>query len=305
MIYLEKYLDDFIEYLQSRNSSIETIRAYETDLQQFIAFMKALKIPLEPTAIDTLRLREYLLHLKEHNFQKTSVARKVASVRSLCRFLNRRGIISANPALILRSPKLDKRLPTFLTEPETKKLIEEIDISNLAGKRDRAILELLYSTGCRVSELADLYIRDVDLGSGMVRLRGKGKKERLVPLGSYVLKALHDYLNARAKENQPVAVNTPLFLNHRDKKDRSRLTDRSIRRVLKKHLANAGLSGKKISPHTLRHTFATHLLDHGADLRSVQELLGHKSLTTTQIYTHITTTRLKDVYRRSHPRAKA
>lgn len=305
MLYLEKYLDDFLEYLQSRNSSVETIRAYETDLQQFMAFLRINKIPLEPAALDTLHLREYLLYLKEHNFQKTSVARKVASVKSLCRFLNRKGIINTNPALILRSPKLDKRLPNFLTEPEVKKLIEEVDVSNLAGKRDKAILEMLYSSGCRVSELADLYIRDVDLGSGMVRLRGKGKKERLVPLGSYALKALQDYLQARAKENQPVTISTPLFLNHRDKKDRSRLTDRSIRRVLKKHLGDAGLSGKKISPHTLRHTFATHLLDHGADLRSVQELLGHKSLTTTQIYTHITTTRLKDVYRRTHPRAKA
>jgi integrase/recombinase XerC len=297
---LNKYLGDFIEYLRSKNSSEETIRAYETDLHQFIGFFAQRKIPIEPSSLDTLRLREYLLHMREVEFSKTSLARKVASIRSFYRFMNKRGITTNNPSLILRTPKLDKKLPNFLTEQETQKLIDEINLTTLAGKRDRAILEVLYSTGCRVSELADLYLRDIDLDESMIRLRGKGKKERLVPIGSYATKAINEYLNARTKKNQAVSSNAPLFLNHRDEQQ---LTDRSIRRILNFRAGMAGIT-KRITPHTLRHTFATHLLDHGADLRSVQELLGHKSLSTTQIYTHITTSRMKDVYRKAHPRAK-
>jgi site-specific recombinase XerD len=299
---LSNYIDGFMEYLTARNVSVETIRAYKSDLTQLIDFFKGKKITLDPTSLDTLQLREYIVHLKEQNKLKTSVARKVASLKAFCRFLNKKGVMDKNPALILRSPKLDKRLPSFLTETETSGVLDNIDISTLAGKRDKAIIELLYSTGCRVSELSGLYIRDIDTGGAIVRLRGKGKKERLVPLGNFAIKAIEDYLASRVKENQAISPNTPLFLNHRDW---HKLTDRSVRRIIKLHTRMAGLEGKKISPHTLRHTFATHLLDHGADLRSVQEFLGHKSLSTTQIYTHVTTARLRDIYRKSHPRAKA
>lgn len=302
---LSDYLDDFIDYLRARNVSEETVRAYRADLNQFLLFLKEHKISPVPTSLDTLHLREYLVYLKEQNFLKSSVARKVASLRAFCRYLTRKGVLDNNPALILRSPKLDKKLPNFLSESETSGLIDRIDSSCLVGKRDKAILEVLYSTGCRVSELAGLQLRDVDLASGVVRLRGKGKKERLVPLGKFAISALTEYLTARTADKQPNTPGAPLFYNHRDKKSPGKLSDRSIRRVIKWRTKELGLTGRKISPHTLRHTFATHLLDHGADLRSVQELLGHKNLATTQIYTHISTSRLKNVYRKSHPRAKA
>jgi len=296
---LTKYFEAFILYLRGRSASPETIRAYQEDLTRFSQFLKGQKIS-SIGQIDALFLRQYLVTLKQSNLAKTSIARKVASLKSFFRFLLKQGILEHNPAAILRTPKLDQRLPDFLTEVEMTKIIEEVPISDLRGVRDRAILEVLYSAGLRVSELVNLKVREVDISSGIARVMGKGNKERLALLGRFALSTLKDYLLMRAESKQPANPQSPLFMNRRGGK----LTDRSVRRIVKTYAKQSGLVGKKVSPHTFRHTFATHMLDHGADLRSVQELLGHKNLVTTQIYTHITSGRLKAVYNAAHPRAK-
>ncbi|MBU0469413.1 MAG: tyrosine recombinase XerC [Candidatus Omnitrophica bacterium] len=286
---MNRYLDKFLSYLEiEKNYSDHTILNYRLDLEDFIEFQG--KTPLEK--IDYLSLRRFLAQLRTKNFRPRTISRKLSSIRSFFKFLHRESLIKNNPATLLMSPKLDKVLPKFLSEEEAIKFVETPSSDNLFGKRDKAILETLYSTGIRVSELVGLDVDSVDMIGNIAKVLGKGKKERLVPIGNTALFAIKDYVDSRKSQARA------LFLN----KNGGRLTDRSIRNIVNKHILNVSAT-KNISPHTLRHSFATHLLDRGADLRSVQELLGHVNLSTTQIYTHVTTDRLKKIYDKAHPRA--
>jgi tyrosine recombinase XerC len=286
---MHRYIDKFISYLEiEKNYSPYTLLNYRVDLEEFAQFVK--EEPLE--RIDYLVLRRHLAYIKTKELKPRTLARKLSSLRSFFKFLQREGHIKNNPTTLLMSPKLDKKLPQFLTEEEMVKFIESPSKDNLAGKRDRAILETLYSTGMRVSELVGLNVENVDFISNVVKVEGKGKKERLLPIGDKALVAIRDYLKERKNDTNA------LFLN----KNGTRLTTRSVCHITEKYIRLTGLKSR-ISPHALRHSFATHLLNRGADLRSVQELLGHVNLSTTQIYTHMTTERLKSVYDKAHPRA--
>jgi tyrosine recombinase XerC len=291
---IERFL---AEIAHARNYSVHTVRAYRLDLTEFARFLATQKVALRD--VNTLHLRTFLAQLRDGGLERLSIARKLASLRSLYKFLTARGISDANPVLAMRGPKLHRKLPRFLDEREVRVLVESPNVKEFAGLRDRAILETLYSTGIRVGELVGINCGHVDFLSEVIRTLGKGSKERLVPVGSIALSVLTEYLDRRRlKEGGKCATDAPLFVNLRG----ARLTARSVNRILKKYILQAGLVGR-ISPHTLRHTFATHMLNRGADLRSVQELLGHAHLTTTQIYTHVTTQRMKEVYDRAHPRA--
>jgi integrase/recombinase XerC len=294
-------VDRFLGYLESeRGSSRETLRAYASDLVRFANFASAHpSSEFDPASISTVQLRHYVAQLRESGAARTTIARKVASLRSFYRFLVREGVVSDNPASSLTIPRLERRLPTFLDEAEVTRLVEAPSTSDPAGLRDRAILEILYSTGMRIGELAAVNLEDMDLLGEVVKAKGKGKKERLVPLGRPALKAVRDYLAVRPHIAGGRHVRgRALFVN----KGGSRLSERGIRRIFGKYARTVGLADG-VSPHTLRHSFATHLLNRGADLRAVQELLGHASLASTQIYTHVTTEQLKSVYNRAHPRA--
>lgn len=285
--YIKKYLAH-IEH--NRNFSSQTVRAYRNDLNQYLSFLVAEKCH-DPGDVTRLFLRGFLAFLKKQDYSKTTIARKVVSVRSLYKYLCREGILKCNPLENIRAPKLDKKLPGFMSVTEAETLLN-LPLNTASGIRDRAIMETLYSTGMRVSEVVGIDIEDIDYFNEVVKVRGKGKKERLQPIGNHALDAIRSYLSKRGSDNKA------LFLNKRG----GRLTGRSVARMLEKYVKVAGLS-LNISPHTFRHSFATHLLDRGADLRSVQELLGHANLSTTQIYTHVTTERLKQVYDKAHPRA--
>lgn len=290
---LESCRERFLLYLEGeKNASAHTVKNYAVDLAEFMGLVNGKKI----REIGPLEIRKFLAHLKEKGFSKSTISRKLACLRSFFKFLTRESIIPANPAAGIATPKREKKLPTFLEIQEVENLLEAISGSKLAEKRDKALLETLYSSGIRVSELVGLNLEDADILGGVLRIRGKGKKERMVPIGKKSQEALRDYLEER--NTQLGKSPSALFLN----KSGTRLTDRSVRRILIKYARKASIQ-KGISPHTLRHSFATHLLDRGADLRSVQELLGHESLSTTQIYTHVTTKRLKEVYDKVHPRA--
>ncbi|MCR4288671.1 MAG: tyrosine recombinase XerC [Candidatus Scalindua sp.] len=298
---IEKLSLGFIAKLEhEKGFSEHTLRAYHKDLLQFDNFLKSEKRgSLE--SINHLLLRRFLAVLRSKNYSKATIARKLASIRSFFKFLIREGELVANPFEILRTPKQDKKLPHFLSISEVDVLLKTPDCSNVMGLRDMAIMETLYSTGIRVSELVGLDEGNIDFFAGMIKVQGKGKKERLVPIGSHAIKAIKEYLDSKSKskkkEENNVSRSAPLFLN----KFGARLTARSVARSLDKYLKMSGVN-LLTSPHTFRHSFATHLLDKGADLRSVQEMLGHSSLSTTQIYTHITTERLKSVYDKAHPR---
>jgi tyrosine recombinase XerC len=285
----DKYIEKFIRYLEiEKNYSKHTVLNYHHDLEEFRLFLG--ESDLEK--VDYLALRKFLAVLKEKNLGSRSVARKLSALRSFFKFLVRENYLKVNPILSLLSPKLDKHLPSFLTEEEVTRLIGSVISEDERGLRDRAIIETFYSTGIRIGELVGLSISDVDLIGGIIKVMGKGSKERIVPIGECAIKAIRQYLDKRKKQTDT------LFLN----KNNTRITDRGVRNIVKKYMR---LSGAKqgVSPHTLRHSFATHLLNRGADLRSVQELLGHVNLSTTQIYTHLTTERLKSVYDKAHPRA--
>jgi len=286
--------NNFLTYLEAeRNASPHTIKNYRSDLKEFWVFLGD---QCSLSDISYHSIRKYLAHLKERNYLKSTVSRKLASLKSFFKYLARENKLPSNPAAGISTPKRERKLPDFLEVGEVEHLIEVTQGDRWEMKRDRAILETLYSSGIRVSELVGLNTDDVDLLSGLVKVRGKGKKERIVPIGSHAVDALKDYLDA--DHNGAGQNSMPVFLNRR----KTRLTDRSVRRILLKCAKKATLK-KGISPHTLRHSFATHLLDRGADLRSVQELLGHAHLSTTQIYTHVTARRLKEVYDQAHPRA--
>ncbi len=290
---MDRYVEKFLNYLRvERDASAHTLRNYAKDLETLREQLG--NPPWEK--IDLLALRQFVAQQRSGGLSKVSIARRVAAIRSFFRFLCRDGYLIANPAETLSRPKQDRKLPAFLSIEEAQRLVEAPQGDGVASLRDRAILETLYSAGLRVSELVGLRGRDVDLIGGTLRVMGKGKKERLVPVGSFSVRAIRRYREAlRDPDGSP---DRPLFENHR----RGRLTDRSVRRILVKYLKQLSIA-QRISPHALRHSFATHLLDRGADLRSVQELLGHSSLTTTQVYTHVTTERLKRVYESAHPRA--
>lgn len=289
---MDRHINKFLTYLEiEKNVSAHTLLNYRLDLKQLRNFLSGKDVQ----KIDRLDVRKYLALLKSRNLRKRSLARKLSTFRSFFRFLLREGYINADPISGISSPKMEKRLPIFLDENKLARILDAPEKTNLLGLRDRAILETLYSTGMRVSELVGLKIGQVDFIGGMVKALGKGKKERLVPIGDRALRAIRDYLN---KQNVEKKDTRALFLNRKDQ----RLTDRGVQNIVDKYIRIVSLK-EKISPHTFRHSFATHLLDRGADLRSVQELLGHASLSTTQIYTHITTERLKSVYNKAHPRA--
>ena len=289
---IQRYIEKFIRYLQiEKNYSSHTVLNYKLDLDDFGNFLQE----TPPEKIDYLLLRKYLACLKEKNLNTRSVARRLSTLRSFFKFLTREGLIKDNPTLSLSSPKLDKHLPQFLTEEEVGRLISSVmlkDKNDERGLRDLAILEVFYSTGMRISELVGLSLEDIDFIGGVVKVKGKGKKERMLPIGDCAISAIRGYLDKRKKQS------AALFLN----KNGSAITGRGVRDIVKKYLRLASIK-QGVSAHTLRHSFATHLLDRGADLRSVQELLGHANLSTTQIYTHLTTERLKKIYDKSHPRA--
>jgi integrase/recombinase XerC len=292
----------FLRYLLvERNSSPLTVKSYREDLTALNEYLtESYGHEPEPAEISALDLRGYVAALHEAGYAKTSVARRLASLRSFFRFAQREGMADANPAKPLRNPRPDRNLPHFLTTDEIGRLLESPPRTDPAGLRDRAILETMYSAGLRVSELVGINDGDLDFEGGLVRIRGKGRRERLAPLGSFALEAIQQWQSCRKlSPREPKGPEAPLFVN----KFGRRLTTRSIGRMLEKYLRITGLD-QRTSPHTLRHSFATHLLDRGADIRSVQELLGHKSLVTTQIYTHISTTGLREVYQRAHPRAQ-
>ncbi|MDP8236658.1 MAG: tyrosine recombinase XerC [Candidatus Erginobacter occultus] len=293
----EQYIDAFIRYLRlERDASPHTLRNYRSDLDQFHEFLRSDRsgAPVRLKDIDRLVIRGYMAALQERGVGKRSLSRKISALRSFFRFLRREGVIDSNPARQVWLPRQDKKLPSFLSREEIQSLLAAPDPSTLLGLRDRAILETLYTTGIRVGALVGMNRGDIDLLGDLARVKEKGKKERLCPLGSYAVRALRDYLKAFPAGGG----SDPLFVN----RSRRRLTAASIRKLLEKYIKRAAIE-KKVTPHALRHSFATHLLNAGADLRSVQELLGHESLSTTQIYTHVSKERLKKVYDRTHPRA--
>jgi len=296
---MDEALVDFLQHLAlEKNASAYTVKSYREDLTQALGFFRertGSKNP-QPGQMTTRLLRAYLVWLHDQGYAKTTLARRIAAVRTWCRFLCRQGSLTSNPADGLRGPRQDHKLPHFLGEEAVSRLLETPAAATPLGLRDRAILETLYSAGLRVSELVGLNTADLDLDSGLATVRGKGKKERLALFGPRAIKALKLWLDARG--TLPPRQCDAVFLN----KNGTRLTTRSVGRLLEKYLALAGLD-PRTSPHSLRHSFATHLLDRGADIRSVQELLGHRNLTTTQIYTHVTTQRLQESYQKAHPRA--
>ena len=292
----------FLRYLHvERNASDLTVKSYREDLACLVEYLNGVsgRSP-EPRAITTADLRGYVAALHEAGYAKSSVARRLATLRSFFRFAQREGLAEHNPAKPLRNPRRDRKLPHFLTTEEIARLLEIPPANEPFGRRDRAILETIYSAGLRVSEAVGVNEEDLDMSAGLVRVRGKGKRERLAPLGSFALRAVTRWLEDRClSPREPRGGGSPVFVN----KFGRRLTTRSVARLLEKHIRQAGLD-TRTTPHTLRHSFATHLLDRGADIRSVQELLGHKSLVTTQIYTHLSTAGLREAYERAHPRAK-
>ena len=298
---LELYTQKFLNYLTVEKACSQlTITNYQKDLTSFAAFMQQrVGTGFVWEQASSLDIRAYLAYLNEQGYARRTVARRVSALRSFYKFLVREAILETSPLAKVRSPKLDKRLPTFLEEVEVDELLTLPDDKPL-GRRDRAILELLYATGCRVSELVGLTLSRMDLGNRCVIVLGKGTKERLIPLGHSCCEAVAAYLPYRVElmKRYRTEQHDFVFVNNRG----GALTDRSVRRVLDKYISQLALR-KQVSPHTIRHTFATHLLAHGADLRAVQELLGHANLSTTQIYTHVTSERIIAVYKKNHPRA--
>lgn len=305
---MEEYISRFGEYLKyERNVSEHTLRNYMSDLAQFYDHLCPIdstgnRRHIEITQIDHITIREYLSKLYQEKRKKTSIARKLATLRTFFKFLCREQVVELNPARLVSTPRLEKKLPKVLSVDDVIRFIETPDLDTVLGKRDRAILELLYATGCRVSELAGINLDDIDFTHESIRVRGKGRKERIVPFGSKAKEALQMYMGVRGEllleapeeERDPMA----LFLNYQG----TRITTRSVGRMIDKYVEECAMM-HDISPHSLRHSFATHLLSAGADLRAIQELLGHARLSTTQIYTQVSMEQLMQVYDNSHPKA--
>jgi integrase/recombinase XerC len=320
-------VDRFIAYLgDERHFSPYTGRCYSLDLRQFIDHIATeagleISMPTEKAALESRKadaqgrsvtgrilacnvdtIRGFLSHLSDQNYSLATMARKIATLRSFHKWMERAGITQSNPMTLIRSPKQPKRLPKAITVDQIERLLAAPDANDLLGARDRAILEALYSTGMRVSEVVGLNRGDLNENGECVQIRGKGKRERVSPLGGHAMTAMKHYLQLLAthKSSVPAGPTSPLFIN----KNGTRLSTRSVRRKVAKYLVQVGLD-PDISPHTIRHSFATHMLDNGADLRSVQELLGHQSLSSTQVYTHLTSGRMREAYDKAHPRAEA
>jgi integrase/recombinase XerC len=306
-VQLAPLIESFARYLETgKNYSFNTVKGYRADLYQFMAFLQE-RLEAEETevrveSIDITGIREYLAFLFTRLKRKT-IARKLSALRSFFVFLEKRGIVSVNPAAEISSPRLEKTIPVYLSVDEMFRLLEGADRRDPLGLRDLAILEILYSTGLRAGELTSLNVADVNFEERLVRARGKGGKERVVPMGRRAAAALEAYLSAteglRKKKTWDKKSGGALFVNFRG----GRLTSRSVRSIVKRYAGRSGAPAD-ISPHSMRHSFATHLMDGGADLRSVQELLGHSSLSTTQRYTHVSLDRLMSVYDKCHPRSK-
>jgi len=299
---LQEIFDRYIKYYleAEKNASPYTVRNYKDDLLDFLYFLKKKKIdPLDESKVDRHVMRDYLSHLAERGIAKASIARKLSAIRSFFRYLVREEIIPKNPIEQVSSPKLDRRLPSFLTKEEMEKLLGAPDLSTPLGQRDQALLELLYASGLRVSELTGLTPEQVDLNSNEIRVWGKGSKERMVLMGEPAAGALKNYIGEGRNQLMGKKKSSALFLDRYGQ----RLTERSVQRLLEQYAKKAGI-GKRVHPHMLRHTFATHMLDGGADLRVVQELLGHARLTSTQIYTHVTKGQARKVYLSAHPLAR-
>ncbi|MDX1947070.1 MAG: tyrosine recombinase XerC [Pirellulaceae bacterium] len=301
---MQAAITQFLRFLSvERNAAELTIKSYREDLTSLAGYLSDAyggQAP-QPAEVTPLDLRGYVSALHEAGYAKTSVARRLASLRTFYKFAQREGLATTNPAKPLRNPRPDRKLPHFLSTTEIGQLLDSPPATTAMGLRDRAILETMYSAGLRVSETVGLNDGDLDLAENVLRIRGKGRRERLAPIGSFAAKALRRWLKERRLSPQePQDGKAPVFTN----KFGRRLTTRSVHRMLLKQLKLTGLD-LRTSPHTLRHSFATHLLDRGADIRSVQELLGHKSLVTTQIYTHVSTAKLRAIYEQAHPRAKS
>lgn len=301
---MDTELDRFAEYIRVvRNLAEHTVRAYATDVAEFIDFLEEEELGNDPSKLDSRVIRRYLARLHRRGISKSSVSRKLASLRAFFKFLLQKGKIEIDPTLGISGPKQEKKLPKYLRDDQIEALMLCPDTSNSLGLRDVAILEVMYATGVRVSELVKMNLRDVDLRAGEIRVLGKGSKERIVLLGRAAQEALHAYLEAGrrkllASRGSEGEREDAVFLN----KYGCRISARSIFRLLEKYFVRVS-DEMKISPHVLRHTFATHMLERGADLRSIQELLGHSSISTTQVYTHVSRERLRQVYESAHPRA--
>ena len=299
---MQQALAEYLHHLAlEKNASPNTVKSYREDLTQAVDFFRTRLggAAAGPQQLSTRLVRAYLAWLHEQGYAKSTIARRLAAVRSWCRFLCRQGVLKVNPADGLRGPRQDRKLPHFVQRDDMLRLLATPPADEPLGVRDRAILETLYSAGVRVSELTGLDVDAVDLDAGCATVRGKGRRERLALLGPHAVAAVRLWLGQRAViVARRSRAATALFVN----RSGTRLSSRSVGRLLEKYLARAGLD-PRTSPHTLRHSFATHLLDAGADIRSVQELLGHRSLSTTQIYTHVTTQRLRESYHQAHPRA--
>jgi integrase/recombinase XerC len=293
-------IGDFLDYLTyERNVSANTVTAYRDDLESFLGFLcndyfTLARDQLELRRVDHLAVRAYLAHLARRKLSRSSIARHLSSMRSFFKYLMREAVVDANPARAVATPKREKHLPSVMQPSDVALLIEQPDTSTPLGLRDRAFLELLYGSGLRIAELVGIDIDDVELRARLVKVRGKGAKERIVPFGSKAEEALRAWLAAR----EAAPEETAMFVNYRGE----RITQRSVRRLFDGYVRKAALRAG-ISPHTMRHSFATHLLNAGADLRAIQELLGHASLSTTQKYTHLNDWELMKVYRKAHPRA--
>ena len=288
----KKLFEQFLFFLKSeQNVSLHTLKAYTLDLNEFLGFVSK-----KPKDIDNLDIRSFLASLHHRKLKKSSISRKLATIRSFFKYLHREGYVKKNPAKLVSSPKVPRELPRFLSVDEVFSLMETPTGDTFKPTRDKANLELLYSSGLRVTELTSLDMSDLDFKESLIRVKGKGRKERIIPVGSKAMEALQNYLPERMSQKKQTAA---LFINNRG----SRLTQRSVRRVLSHYCRMIKIKGN-LSPHGLRHTIATHLLHEGADLRAIQELLGHASLSTTQKYTHVDIKHLSEVYDKAHPFAK-
>ncbi|MGK7378299.1 site-specific tyrosine recombinase XerD [Planococcus sp. 1R117A] len=300
MKYAKDALDDYLHFLRvERQLASNTLVSYERDLKSYLQYLKEVEQLDSLRKVERVHILNHLRHLKETTKTSRTVARHISSIRSFHQFLIRERVVDNDPTVHLEMPQMEKKLPNVLSIEEVDALMQAPAANKANGLRDRAMLELLYASGMRVSECINLDIEDVNLTMGFVRCYGKGGKERIIPLGKSALSACKVYLeNARNELVKPEAKTDSLFINQRGK----RLTRQGFWKLLKQHAQKAGIQ-KELTPHTLRHSFATHLIENGADLRAVQEMLGHADISTTQIYTHVSKTRLKDVYSQFHPRA--
>jgi integrase/recombinase XerC len=294
---MRKELEAFISYLKhEKNASPHTIASYGRDLDQFAEYLNRYNTSLRK--IDNVILRGFLAVLYDKKIKKSTISRKLAAIRSFFQFCIKRGWLEDNPAKIVATPRQEKPLPSFLSEEEMAEFLDLPRSDKPLDLRDRAALELLYATGIRVSELVDIDLEDLNFAERLIRVRGKGKKERIVPFGKMAEDCLSSYIRSRPMINRGEVDGSALFLNYRGE----RITSRSVERIVDKYIHFSAVR-RKISPHSLRHSFASHLLSRGADLRVIQELLGHESLATTQKYTHMDLKKLLDIYKKSHPRS--